>query len=481
LEQVTSALRRHLLQLDGRVALVGVTTSAAVALGILVGLDVRIAVGALGVAALAACCFLKPTAGLLCWLPAVFVSANAAGGALLRVGFTLSVAAWAFDAIRRRSIADERLREFRWLVALIIAMFSWLGATMLWASDTTAAIEEFRWWPIPLLYFVLFLTRITSTRQLLLLVGTFVASATLAAVTGLIALRSTASDSVNPLTSVDNRVSGAAGDPNYLGAGLVAAAILAFGLASAVRRTWLRSVIVAAVLTMALAAAGTASRMVVISAAVALVAALVIFRHVIGRVLAASMCVVLPAALWFFSFPPAWERIKASGDGGNGREDLWRAAIHLGLDNPVTGLGLSNFNVEKAAVALKIGEVQNASVLAEQPLVAHNTYLQLWVDSGAIGLALFLAIVAFCVWCFLRAARDFVAAGRPELAALSRAAAVAVFSMLGSAAFLTMPRDFRLWLLLALGPILLSLARAGTPRRLGHQAELTPVTECLAS
>jgi O-antigen ligase len=478
---VTSALSRRPARLHG-VTLVAVVTGAAVALGALVGFDERIAVGALGALALAACCFLRPTAGLLCWLPAIFVPASAAGGALLRAGFVLSVAGWIFDAVRRRSVADERIREFRWLVALIVAMFLWFGSTMLWASDPTAAVQEYRWWPIPLMVFGLVLTLITSTRRLLLLVAVFVAGATFAAATGMIALRSTASAFADPLTTADNRVSGAAGDPNGLGAGLVAAAILAFGLACAVRRTWVRSTIAAAILVLAVAAAGTASRMVVISMGVALLAALVIFRQAIGRVLAASVCVAVPAALWFYSFPPAWQRIVSSGDGGSGREDLWRAAIHLALENPIAGLGLANFSVSKAAVALEIGEVQSASAVAERPLVVHNTYLQLWVDSGVIGLVLFLAIVVFCIWCSLRAGRRFAEAGRRDLAALSRCVAVAVVSMLGSAAFLTIPRDFRLWLLLAIGPILLSLARVETPRRHGHRAETTPVTEsCSAS
>jgi O-antigen ligase len=298
----------------------------------------------------------------------------------------------------------------------------------------------------------------------------------------MIALRSTASASADPLTSMDNRVSGAAGDPNVLGAGLVAAAILAFGLACAVRRAWVRSTIAAAILALAAAAAGTASRMVVISAGVALIAALVIFRKVIGRVLAASVCLAASAVLWFYCFPAAWHRLVVSSDGGSGREDLWRAALHLALDSPIVGLGLANFQVHKPAVALEIGEVQNASVLAEQPLVAHNTYLQLWVDSGVIGLVLFLAIVVFCIRCSLRAGRDFTAAGRRDLAALSRSVAVSVVSMLGSAAFLTMSRDYRLWLLLAIGPILLSLARVETQRRRGHRAEMAPVAgSCPAS
>ncbi|GAB2598236.1 hypothetical protein Aab01nite_74140 [Paractinoplanes abujensis] len=455
--------------------------SSAVALGLLIGFDERIAIGAVGAVVLAVCCFGYPIAGLLCFVPAVFIPFSAAGNALFKAGFVLCVVAWAFDAIRRRSVLLGRIGEFRWLVVLIVAMYSWFGATMLWAADPWAVVAECWPWAIALAVFALALTRIATTRHLLLLVATFVASATLAAATGLIALQSTASAFADPLTSADNRVSGAAGDPNVLGAGLVAAAILAFGLACAVRRVWARSAIAAAILVLAAAAAGTASRMVVISAGVALIAALVIFRQAIGRVLAASACVVASAALWFTYFPSAWQRLVISSDGGSGREDLWRAALHLALEHPVVGLGMAGFQTRKPAVALEIGEVQNAAVVAEQPLVAHNTYLQLWADSGAIGLLLFLAIVVFCLWCSLRAGREFTTAGRGDLAALSRCAAVAVISMLGSAAFLTMARDYRLWLLLAVGPILLSLARVETPWRRGHRVEPAPLAGCPAS
>jgi O-antigen ligase len=470
---VTPALSRRFPQLPGS-ALVAVVTCGALVLGALIGCDERIAVGAMGAAALAACCFRNPTGGLLCWLPAVFVPYSAAGNMLLKAGFVLCVGAWLLDAIRRRSLMGDRCHEFRWLLGLIAAMYLWLGSTALWADDPTAVWREFWQWAITLTLFALVLTRITSIRRLVLLVATFVASATLVAATGLVELHSTASADADPLTSTDNRVFGAAGDPNVLGAGLVAAAILAFGLACAVRAAWARSTIAAAILALAATAAGTASRMVVISAGVALIAALVIFRRAIGRVLAASVCVAVPAAWWFYSFPAAWQRLVVSGDGGSGREDLWRAAVHLALESPVLGLGLGNFQVHKPAVALKIGEVQNASVVAEQPLVAHNTYLQLWADSGVIGLLLFLAIVVCCTWCSLRAGRDFTAAGRRDLAALSRSVGVAIFSMLGSAAFLTMTRDYRLWLLLAVGPILLSLARVETRQRSRHPTELMP-------
>ncbi|MBL7262307.1 O-antigen ligase family protein [Paractinoplanes lichenicola] len=478
---MTTALHRRPTRLSGAPLVLTVTCSAA-ALGVLIGFDERIAVGALGAAALAVCCFASPTAGLLCFLPAVFVPYSAAGNALFKAGFVLCVAAWTLDAIRRGSIMDERIREFRRLIVLLVAMYSWFGATVLWADDPAAVAAECWPWAIALTVFVLVLTRITTTRRLLLLVATFVASATLAAATGLVALQSTASAFADPLTSADNRVSGAAGDPNVLGAGLVAAAILAFGLACVVRRAWVRSAIGAAILTLAATAAGTASRMVVISAGVALAAALVIFKQVIGRVLAAAVCVAASAALWFSLFPAAWQRLVISSDGGSGREDLWRAALRLALENPIVGLGLAGFQAHKPAVALEIGEVQNASVVAEQPLVAHNTYLQIWADTGVIGLVLFLTVVVFCIWCSLRAGRDFTAAGRRDLAALSRCVAVAVISMLGSAAFLSMARDYRLWFLLAIGPVLLSLARAESPWRRGHRTDLMPVAgSCPAS
>ena len=135
---MTSAFHSRPGQLHG-VGLAAVMTCAAVGLGALVAFDERLAVGALGATALVACCFLKPFVGLLCWLPGVFLPASIAGGALWRAGFVLCVAAWVCDAIQRRSITDERIREFRWLVALIIAMGLWFGATVLWATDPTAA------------------------------------------------------------------------------------------------------------------------------------------------------------------------------------------------------------------------------------------------------------------------------------------------------------------------------------------------------
>ena len=141
---MTAAARRLPARFRGSI-LVPVVISSAIALGVLVGIDERIAVGVLGAVALAACCFLKPMAGLLCWLPALFVSSSAVGGALARGGFVLCAAAWACDAVRRGSITDERTREFRRLVALIAAMYLWFGATMLWAADPRAAWAEYRW------------------------------------------------------------------------------------------------------------------------------------------------------------------------------------------------------------------------------------------------------------------------------------------------------------------------------------------------
>jgi O-antigen ligase len=478
---VTAAALRRPARLHS-LPLIAVVIGAAAALGVLIGFDERIAAAAIGALALAFCCFRNLTAGLLCWLPSVFVPYSSAGNALLKAGFVLCVAAWAIDAIRRRAITDQRIREFRWLVALVVAMYLWFGATILWADDVTAAVKDYWPWVVALTVFALVLTRITSARRLLLLVTTFVASATLAAATGMITLSSTASVSADPLTTTDNRVFGAAGDPNILGAGLIAAAILAFGLACAVRNAWLRTTIAVAIAALAAAAAGTASRMVVVSAGVAFVAALVIFRHVIGRVLAAAAGVSVSAALWFYYFPAAWHRIVDSSDGGSGREDLWRAALHLALQNPIVGLGVANFQVHEPPVALDIGGVRDVSVVAEHPLVAHNAYLQLWAETGLIGVVLFLAVVAFCTWCSLRAGRDFAAIGRRDLAALSRSVAVAIISMLGSAAFLSMERDYRLWLLLATGPVLRSLARVETSSPRGHREEMPAAAgSCLAS
>jgi O-antigen ligase len=61
---------------------------------------------------------------------------------------------------------------------------------------------------------------------------------------------------------------------------------------------------------------------------------------------------------------------------------------------------------------------------------AHNTYIEVIVGSGVIGLALFLAILLFALRSMSSAIRQFTAKGRNDLALLSVAYRMAMISLL---------------------------------------------------
>jgi O-antigen ligase len=77
------------------------------------------------------------------------------------------------------------------------------------------------------------------------------------------------------------------------------------------------------------------------------------------------------------------------------RLQIWKAAVHMALDNPVAGIGPDNF-------VLVYPRYQSAvwvNRLGPEYLVngAHNIFMNVLADQGFVGLALFLALLALVV------------------------------------------------------------------------------------
>jgi O-antigen ligase len=97
--------------------------------------------------------------------------------------------------------------------------------------------------------------------------------------------------------------------------------------------------------------------------------------------------------------------------------------------------------------------------VTETPHVAHNVYLQMLAETGVIGLGLFAVILIGCLRAALAAARRFEQFGETAMAGLSRAVFVGMVGMLTASFFISNANDRRLWILLAMGPIMLALAQ----------------------
>jgi len=161
--------------------------------------------------------------------------------------------------------------------------------------------------------------------------------------------------------------------------------------------------------------------------------------------------------------PGAVSRITDFGGGSSGRTDIWAVAWKIFTDHHWVGIGLSNFQTVEPRYALRSGELKRADLITEAPHLVHNVYLQLLTETGAIGLLIFLCVIAGCLRASWLAARQFDMIGRLGYGDLARAVLMAEIGMLSAQFFISDGEDLRLWILLGLGPVLLSLARRTQP------------------
>jgi O-antigen ligase len=155
----------------------------------------------------------------------------------------------------------------------------------------------------------------------------------------------------------------------------------------------------------------------------------------------------------------ALHRLTHFGGGGSGREDQWTVAWRIFRAHPLFGVGLGNFTVLEPRYTLEPGPMTHVAIIAETPDIVHNTYLQLLAETGVIGLIVFLIVVAGSLRASWLAAKRFDAVGREDYGDLARAVLIGTIGMLAASFFLTNGNNFELWILFALGPAMLTLAK----------------------
>jgi putative inorganic carbon (hco3(-)) transporter len=158
--------------------------------------------------------------------------------------------------------------------------------------------------------------------------------------------------------------------------------------------------------------------------------------------------------------PSALDRLTHLSGGGSGRQDVWTVAWRIFRAHPLVGIGLDNFTVFEPRYALDPGRLTDVRVIVETPVIVHNTYLQLLVETGPIGLVALLIVVLISLRASWLAARRFDALGRGDYANLARAVLIGTIGILAADFFISNGNDFLLWILFALGPVMLTLAKS---------------------
>jgi O-antigen ligase len=363
----------------------------------------------------------------------------------------------------------ERIFSHPGFLFVLTLFVAWSLMSATWAEHPGPAIETFtRYLPNAFLFVIVF-AAVRTRNQLLWVVGAFVIGAFLSGIYGLIA---------PPPAGDVGRLAGAGGDPNETAAAMVAGLALATALGVAARgRPFVRLACAAAGVICMLALFLTSSRGGLISLAVALLAAVALGGRRRGTMLAAAGCAVLVTVFYFATIAPEAVRQRVTHpQGGTGRVDIWKVGWRMVQHNTIEGVGSGNFQTSSIHYLLEPGKIVRADFIVDTPKVAHNTYLQVLAELGVVGFALFITILGFSLVCAFKAHRAAAEAGDRELDIIARATVVALVSLY--AAYFFVSRDYgkQLWLLLALAPVMLDIARRELSERISEaeDPELEP-------
>jgi O-antigen ligase len=375
------------------------------------------------------------------------------------VAMTALAAIRAFFDASGRGVAA--LRRQRWLFVALAALLLWMVLSLAWAVAPDRALTDIRAWVTSTALIPLMVATLHTRRDVQVVIACFVLGALVSVGAGLVGLQT-----LPPASSWapdPGRLRGLQGDPNVLAGLVLAAFFLGCGLLATRRSVPARALLFVSVAVLAIGFFATESRGGLIAAAIVLPVVLVTIRRR-RRLLAGVIAGV--AVFGAVALLGGLGRDTNIGvDSSSGRNDLWRVAVRMSADHPLTGVGLGGFTVESARYSREVGPIDHAEMLVEKPQNTHDMWLQLLVETGIVGAALCLWVVALCLWAGVAAARRFRRVGKRDLALLSQAVTIASLAVLAAGLFISNSGNRPMWVLLALGPILLGIAaRDPAPR-----------------
>ena len=398
-------------------------------------------------------------AGLCVFALVSFLDVLPFGGAALTfskaVGLLLAASFVAVLVTRDDSVNDF-LSDRPVVSMVLIGYVVWALLSFSWAEDPGTTLDTvFRIAPNVLLFLIVY-TAIRTRRHAVWLAGALIVGAGISALYGLLG-----PGDVAPANEIE-RLGGAVGNANEQSA----VAVVALALAAAFAAGWRGSPFVRVASTMAIVLAGAGvllslSRGGLLALAAALVAAVAFGGRWRPAAAILALCLALVSVGYFVAVAGPDERARVTDlEGGTGRSDIWTVGLRMVEVQPVLGVGAGNFPVASIHYLLEPGAIYRDEFIVDDAKVAHNMYLDVLAETGIVGLALFVAILAFAVIVALRAARRFMEAGDRRMELLSRALAVALVSLLVADFFSSGQFSKQLWLLLALAPALYRIAVA---------------------
>jgi O-antigen ligase len=432
----------------------------AIPVGVLAGIDPKLAIlAALGLAYVVVA-FSDLAAGLSIFTFLGFVEVVSVGGAAKVAGLLLALSWFALIATRPR--AEDHFLTIHPLMSAVIGLFiGWALLSSTWAESPGDAVTSASRYALDAMLFLIIFTAIRSPKQLGWVLLAFTLGAAVAAAAGI----------ASPPATADGRIGSYELDPNQLGAVLVAGVPLTVALVALYRETPLRLVGIATGLFALVAIWLTASRGALVATAVALIAAVVIGGRWRPAIFLAAIVVAFSTFTYYSTFASSdtQQRVSAATQGESdlqeARVTLWQVAWRAFEENPVRGIGASNFQTSERHFINQPGFLARTDKVIDQPSVVHNSWLEIATETGIIGLGLMATILLFSLRSMLRAARLFGQLGERRMQAVALCVATALIGYVAALTFISGEYSKGLWVLLGLGPAILAMAQNAETER----------------
>lgn len=428
---------------------------AATVVGLLAGYDPELAVaGALGIAFLLMMLSdLRIGLGLFVAVTFLETTSVVPGLGLAKIAGGALALSWLAVVLTKPSSSAFIWADHPFLTATLVAFVTWLGISAAWADDPAAAFSHWTRFALNAAVIPIVYTAVQTRDDLRVIVGAFVVGAGFTAVMALITPPDPAMmDNVARLTST-------IGDPNELAATLAAGFMLSIGLAATHKAGTVPKLALYGVgAVCVIAAILTVSRGGVIALGAALAFSPLLARKKLRAAVIVAFALTLIVTFILVLAPDGTVERLTDRDGGSGRTDIWKVAIRMIEAQPVAGVGIGNFKDASVGYVITPGSPIDNKTLISQPSVAHNMYLEIWAETGLVGLLLFLGVLGGCLGSAVAACRRLRLAGDQGGAALAAGIALALVALFTAYTFLSEQTGNKLWILLALCPALISIA-----------------------
>lgn len=433
--------------------------AAAFLFGVLLAVSVPLAAGALGALAYIGILGVNLQAGVATWAGASYFEALGPLEAPTKAAAVLVIFASLLTVLSRRRAMAALPRGQRRLYALVVLFFVWITISLAWSERPEFGQQVWKWFLAAAVFFVV-VTTISSPRHVRLLCGALVVGTLASVLPGLGSSETLLGGVLPSLWGIEEtgRLAGGLAGPNGLAAQILPAIPLAAALAAGARGRGMRVALLVAFVLLAIAVVATQSRGGLLAIAVASMVALALFKGRRRAVLLFVVCNLCLVGALVATTPEFVDRILTDNKKGTGRGDAWRLAYEVGKDHPIIGVGAHNFPLYSQRYVEQLDFVENAARLGGG-LVVHNAYLEFFAEEGLVGLTLFLLVAGGCCRASILAARRFDELGERSLALLADAVVVGIAATLTAAIFLSSASHVRLWVLFALGPAMLAMAR----------------------